>query len=96
MLCAPRGCCDGNRGSGALSALCRRLQWLVLPLGLMMCVAAGGVFVKRKRNKDAAHEQSTIGMTHVYEDVNNAELQQKKDPTEKQPPALIFMIYYKL
>ena len=33
----------------------------------------------------------------VYEDVNNAELQQKKNPTEKQPPPLTgSMTYYKL
>ncbi|GLD50461.1 uncharacterized protein AKAME5_003015300, partial [Lates japonicus] len=38
--------------------------WLALPLGLLTCAAAGVLYVymKRKRNKDAAHEQSNIGM----------------------------------
>ncbi|XP_071326369.1 uncharacterized protein cyp21a2 isoform X3 [Trachinotus anak] len=57
--------------------------WLALPLGLLMCAAGAGLYVhmKKKHKKDAANEQSSIGMTHVYdviEDVNNEELQQQR------------------
>ncbi|XP_068995811.1 uncharacterized protein [Embiotoca jacksoni] len=56
--------------------------WLGLPLGLLMCLGAGGLYIcmKRKHNKDAANEQSSMGMTHVYEmvqDVNNEEPQRQ-------------------
>ncbi|XP_056237166.1 uncharacterized protein LOC130172445 isoform X2 [Seriola aureovittata] len=56
--------------------------WLALPLSLLMCAAAGGLYMctKRKHNRDAANEQSSIGMTHVYdviEDVNAEGLQQQ-------------------
>ncbi|XP_035020408.2 uncharacterized protein LOC118114205 isoform X2 [Hippoglossus stenolepis] len=70
---------------GSVSSL-QTPAWLVLPLGLGMCVAAGGVYFKRKR-KDAAHEQSSIGMTNVYEDVNNAELQQKEESNREAAAA---------
>ncbi|XP_073340702.1 uncharacterized protein [Pagrus major] len=58
------------------------LAWLALPLGLLICIAAGGLYMymKRKHNKDAGNEQSNIGMTHVYdviEDENNEELHQQ-------------------
>ncbi|XP_022624218.1 uncharacterized protein LOC111238809 isoform X2 [Seriola dumerili] len=56
--------------------------WLALPLSLLMCAAAGGLYMcmKRKHNRDAANEQSSIGMTHVYdviEDVSAEGLQQQ-------------------
>ncbi|XP_028281479.1 uncharacterized protein LOC114448617 isoform X2 [Parambassis ranga] len=52
--------------------------WLVLPLGLLICVAAGVVYMKRKHNKDAANEQSSIGMTHVYEVIRAEEEPQQQ------------------
>ncbi|XP_034731019.1 uncharacterized protein LOC117946764 [Etheostoma cragini] len=55
--------------------------WAALPLALLICVTAGGLYVymKRKHNKDAGNEQPSVGMTHVYgviQDVNNEELHQ--------------------
>ncbi|XP_074539359.1 uncharacterized protein LOC141800594 [Halichoeres trimaculatus] len=50
------------------------LAWLALPLGLLLLfMSAGGLFVyfKRKRNKDAGNELLNIGMTHIYEGVEN-------------------------
>ncbi|KAF7665746.1 hypothetical protein LDENG_00132660 [Lucifuga dentata] len=57
-------------------------MWLVLPLGLLICVITGGIcmYMKRKHNKDAGNESPNIGMTHLYEtieDVNNEELLQQ-------------------
>ncbi|XP_045901209.1 uncharacterized protein LOC123968461 isoform X4 [Micropterus dolomieu] len=59
--------------------------WLALPLGLLTCIAAGGLYVymKRKHNKDAGNEQSSIEMTHVYEDIqdaNDEEQHQQRQP----------------
>ncbi|KAG7242149.1 hypothetical protein INR49_024195 [Caranx melampygus] len=59
------------------------LAWLILPLGLLMCAAAGGLYIciKRKQNRGAAIEQSGVGMTHVYEtieDDDNMELHQQR------------------
>ncbi|XP_030250557.1 uncharacterized protein LOC115567845 isoform X2 [Sparus aurata] len=56
--------------------------WLALPLGLLICITAGGlwVYMKRKHNKDAGNDQSSIGMTHVYDvidDENNEEQHQQ-------------------
>ncbi|KAG7475841.1 hypothetical protein JOB18_038400 [Solea senegalensis] len=56
--------------------------WLALPLGLLLCAAAGGFYIKRRSNKDEANERSSIGMTHVYEvvgDVNNEEQQPRRE-----------------
>ncbi|XP_041799063.1 uncharacterized protein LOC121610833 [Chelmon rostratus] len=49
--------------------------WLALPLGLLLCLAAGGLYIytKRKQKKDAGNEQSTIGMTHVYDAIQDAD-----------------------
>ncbi|XP_054477961.1 uncharacterized protein LOC129109844 isoform X2 [Anoplopoma fimbria] len=57
--------------------------WVALPLAIVICIAAGGLYMfnKRKQHKDAGNEQSSIGMTHVYEviqDTNNEELQQQR------------------
>ncbi|KAM8734591.1 uncharacterized protein AB9X84_023365 [Acanthopagrus schlegelii] len=56
--------------------------WLALPLGLLICITAGGlwVYMKRKHNKDAGNDRSNIGMTHVYDvidDENNEEQHQQ-------------------
>ncbi|XP_054869710.1 uncharacterized protein LOC129349682 isoform X2 [Amphiprion ocellaris] len=54
--------------------------WIVLPLGLLMCAAAAGLYMymKRKHNTDAVNEQSSIAMTHVYEVIQDEELQQQR------------------
>ncbi|XP_032414125.1 uncharacterized protein LOC116717113 [Xiphophorus hellerii] len=58
------------------------LAWLGLPLGVLLCAAAGGVFIhwKRKRNKDlhteSADELSVISMNHLYDVVQYEEVQQ--------------------
>ncbi|XP_026227978.1 uncharacterized protein LOC113170208 isoform X1 [Anabas testudineus] len=67
------------------------LAWLAVPVSLLTCIAAGGLclYMKRKRNKDAGHEQSSFRMTHVYEDiqhVNNEELQQQR-PCKREAAA---------
>ncbi|XP_055358941.1 uncharacterized protein LOC114842468 isoform X2 [Betta splendens] len=69
------------------------LAWLGLPLGLLTCGTAGGVFMYRKRKKrrdhDAGNQQTGFGMSHVYEVVhylNNEELQQGR-PTEGEAAA---------
>ncbi|XP_074510067.1 uncharacterized protein LOC141779222 [Sebastes fasciatus] len=48
--------------------------WVALPLALLICVTAGGLYmyVKRKHNKDAGNEQPSIGMNHIYEVVEDA------------------------
>ncbi|XP_059194728.1 uncharacterized protein LOC131975919 [Centropristis striata] len=57
--------------------------WVALPLALLICITAGGLcimYMKRKRNKDAGNEQTSIDMTHVYEviqDENNEEAHQQ-------------------
>ncbi|XP_065814357.1 uncharacterized protein [Labrus bergylta] len=55
--------------------------WLILPIGLLGLISAGVlyVYVKRKHNKDAENELTSIGMTHVYEDIED-------DSNEEQPP----------
>ncbi|KAK2844438.1 hypothetical protein Q5P01_011097 [Channa striata] len=58
------------------------LLWLVLPLGLLVCVATAGLYIytKRKRDEDAGNEQSSIQMAHVYDavqDVKNEEPQRR-------------------
>ncbi|XP_022074786.2 uncharacterized protein LOC110969060 [Acanthochromis polyacanthus] len=54
--------------------------WIVLPLGLLMCAAAAGLYTytKRKHNTDAVNDQSSIEMTHVYEVIQDEELQQQR------------------
>nr|XP_046256676.1 uncharacterized protein LOC124065373 [Scatophagus argus] len=61
--------------------------WLALLLGLLICIAAGGLYMymKRKHKKDAGsesgNEQSSIGMTVVYEVIqegNNEDTQQQR------------------
>ncbi|XP_054903846.1 uncharacterized protein LOC129371317 [Poeciliopsis prolifica] len=58
------------------------LAWLCLPLGVLLCAAAGGSFIhwKTKRNKDlsteSADELSDISMNHVYDVVQDEEVQQ--------------------
>ncbi|KAM9309730.1 uncharacterized protein KZ484_025700 [Pholidichthys leucotaenia] len=59
------------------------LAWLGLPVGLLICLVAGGVcvYMKRKHNNNAAKDPSSISMTHVYAsvgDVNNEEQQKQK------------------
>ncbi|KAM7420593.1 hypothetical protein PAMA_015021 [Pampus argenteus] len=55
------------------------LVWLAsLPLGFLVCVAAGGLYMytKRKHNRDTGTEQTSTEMNHVYEiiqDENNEE-----------------------
>ncbi|XP_029308252.1 uncharacterized protein LOC115021757 isoform X2 [Cottoperca gobio] len=56
--------------------------WVVLPIALLICLTAGGLYMymKRKHNKDAGNEQSNIRMMHVYEviqDATNEELHQQ-------------------
>ncbi|XP_014874905.1 uncharacterized protein LOC106937750 [Poecilia latipinna] len=58
------------------------LAWLGLLLGVLLCAAAGGVFIhwKRNRNKDlspeSADELSSISMNHIYDVVQDEEVQQ--------------------
>ncbi|KAM3614335.1 uncharacterized protein V6R79_012903 [Siganus canaliculatus] len=60
------------------------LAWLALPLGfLILLIAAGGIsiYLKRKCNRNAGNEQSSVVMTHVYEvveDTNNGEHHQRR------------------
>ncbi|XP_070692071.1 uncharacterized protein [Pempheris klunzingeri] len=62
--------------------------WVALPLGLLICVAASGLYmhVRRKHNQVTGNEQPDIGMTHVYEaiqDANNEEpCQQRQSKRE--------------
>ncbi|XP_041845039.1 uncharacterized protein LOC121642390 [Melanotaenia boesemani] len=49
--------------------------WLGLPLGLLILAGVLCVLLKRKHNKDAAKEQSSIGMTHVYDVIEDEEVQ---------------------
>ncbi|KAM6994707.1 uncharacterized protein LKV04_007052 [Tautogolabrus adspersus] len=58
------------------------VAWVILPLGLLV-FSAGVlyVYVKRKHNKDAENELTSIGMNHVYEDIeddSNEEQHQKQ------------------
>ncbi|CAJ1061685.1 uncharacterized protein LOC117822273 isoform X7 [Xyrichtys novacula] len=58
--------------------------WLVLSLGLslvLVCISAAGLYtyIKRKQNKDAENELTSIGMTHVYEGI-------EEDSYEEQHP----------
>ncbi|XP_078109289.1 uncharacterized protein LOC144519765 [Sander vitreus] len=60
--------------------------WAALPLAILICITAGGLYVymKRKHNKDGGNEQSSVGMTHVYDviqDTNNEELPQPATTT---------------
>ncbi|KAM7383633.1 hypothetical protein PAMP_003268 [Pampus punctatissimus] len=78
-------CCVHREGAMMISKTWRpvnplqTLVWLAfLPLGFLMCVAAGGLYTytKRKHNRDRGTEQSSTEMTHVYEiiqDENNDE-----------------------
>uniref|UniRef100_UPI003AAE07D3 uncharacterized protein n=1 Tax=Centroberyx gerrardi TaxID=166262 RepID=UPI003AAE07D3 len=59
--------------------------WFALPLGLLLCAIAGGLYmyVKRKRNKDAGNELSSFGMAHVYadiEDLDHEEVIRQRQP----------------
>ncbi|XP_034552803.1 uncharacterized protein LOC117822273 isoform X3 [Notolabrus celidotus] len=50
--------------------------WLAFPLGLLLVfMSAGGLYmyIKRKHNKDAGtgNERSSIGMTHIYEGIED-------------------------
>ncbi|XP_030013905.1 uncharacterized protein LOC115435551 isoform X4 [Sphaeramia orbicularis] len=85
--------CDNKKlnSTVALSILqpLRSLAWLALPVGILVCITVGGIYVymKRKHNKDADNEQADIGMTHVYEDVqdiDNEELQ-RQSPLRRSP-----------
>ncbi|TKS81933.1 hypothetical protein D9C73_016040 [Collichthys lucidus] len=68
-----------HTGSSLVTPLC-----LALTLGLLICIAAGGLYMymKRKHNKDAGNEELDIEMerNHVYEDVRDAneELNQQR------------------
>ncbi|KAK9513647.1 hypothetical protein VZT92_027163 [Zoarces viviparus] len=71
--------------------------WVALPLALLMCITAGGsyMYTKRKQHKDAGSEPSSIGMTHVYEviqDANQEELQQQRQ-TKRGPVATTDSFY---
>ncbi|TMS10767.1 hypothetical protein E3U43_019760 [Larimichthys crocea] len=73
-----------HTGNSLVTPLC-----LALTLGLLICIAAGGLYMykKRKHNKDAGNEELDIEMerNHVYEDVRDAneELnQQRKNQRE--------------
>ncbi|XP_072251153.1 uncharacterized protein [Leuresthes tenuis] len=57
------------------------LVWLGLPLGLLVCAAAVVLYrhMKKKHNKDAANEQCGITMDHVYDVIQDEELQEKRE-----------------
>ncbi|XP_044213883.1 uncharacterized protein LOC122986657 [Thunnus albacares] len=89
-------CCVHREGAVMLSKTWRPVNplqtpaWFALPLGLLMCAAAGGLYMymKRKHNKDAGAEPSSIEMTHVYEsiqDENNEELLPPRQPRREAP-----------
>ncbi|XP_040022028.2 uncharacterized protein LOC120811017 [Gasterosteus aculeatus] len=57
--------------------------WVLLPLVLLICVTGLYMCNKRKHHKDAGNEQSSIGMTPLYEviqDVNNEDVQHQRQP----------------
>ncbi|XP_029958654.1 uncharacterized protein LOC115396775 isoform X2 [Salarias fasciatus] len=60
--------------------------WLALPVGLLICAAAGGIYIcmKRRRKKAAAKDSPSIGMTHVYDVIqdNDEEQQQSRQRQE--------------
>lgn len=55
-----------KRNKTIFSSAMQTLAWLGLPLGVLLCAAAGGVFIhwKRKRNKDLRTE-SGRGTRHL-------------------------------
>ncbi|XP_047454902.1 uncharacterized protein LOC125016448 [Mugil cephalus] len=67
--------------------------WVGLLISLLVCAVAGGLCTyihKRKHNRDAETDEASIGMTHVYDviqEVNNEELQEQ-GPVNRETTAL--------
>ncbi|XP_061573914.1 uncharacterized protein LOC133440609 [Cololabis saira] len=49
------------------------LAWLGLPLGLLITVGGLYLYMKRKHNRNTAKEPTDIGMTHVYDVIQDEE-----------------------
>ncbi|XP_029361037.1 uncharacterized protein LOC115045473 [Echeneis naucrates] len=74
--------------------------WFVLPLGLLVCTAVGGLYMyrKRKHKRDATNEQSSIGMIHVYDSIQevNTEEQQQQRQWNRQAATATCETFYDL
>ncbi|KAK1895299.1 Protein sidekick like [Dissostichus eleginoides] len=51
--------------------------WVAVPLALLMCISAIGLYMymKRKHNKNTENEQPSIGMTHIYEVIQDKHIE---------------------
>ncbi|XP_041648454.1 uncharacterized protein LOC121513035 [Cheilinus undulatus] len=47
--------------------------WVTFTLSLLVCISAGGLYmyIKRKHKKDSENELTSIGMNHMYEDIED-------------------------
>ncbi|XP_015804498.3 uncharacterized protein [Nothobranchius furzeri] len=64
----------------------QKLAWLGL-ISLLICAAAGGCYMYRKwkQNKDAANEHPGIGMTQVYDVIQDVEVKEQR-PFKREVP----------
>lgn len=63
----------------------RAFAWLVPPLGLLLGGLAAGlyIYVKKRRRQDTGNELAGIGMTHLYEDIQDLDHEELPQQSSK-------------